>query len=113
MSEVPRIPTGPISRESIDRAAQTLLRHAPPGSEVILFGSYARGTPGPRSDVDFLVVEPAPIDRHAEMIRLRNALGDLGVPVDALVTSRAVFDAWKTGVNSVIARAHREGKRYA
>lgn len=102
-----------ISPETIERAARMLLDAAPLGSVVILFGSYARGDARVGSDLDFLVVEPSVTDRHAEMVRLREVLRELDVPVDVLVTSQAVYEAWKTGVNSVLARAHREGRRYA
>ena len=102
-----------IPMETIDRAAHLLLEAAPAGSEVILFGSYARGNAAAHSDVDFLVVEPFVSARHLEMVRLREALRELRVPVDVLVTSREIYEAWKVGVNSVIARAHREGRRYA
>ena len=90
-----------------------LLAAAPEGSEVILFGSYARGDADADSDMDFMVIEPTLPNKRAEMVRLRQVLRDLRVPVDVLVESRALFEAWKGGVNSVVARAHREGKRYA
>jgi len=102
-----------IPMETIDRAAHLLLEAAPAGSEVILFGSYARGNPSAHSDLDFLVIEPTLERKHSETVRLRDVLRELRVPVDVLVTSREVYDAWKVGVNSVIARAHREGRRYA
>lgn len=104
---------GLIPRETIDRAAHLLLEAAPAGSEVILFGSYARGDARPGSDLDFMVVEPLVRARRAEMVRLREALRQLDVPADVLVTSRAVYEAWKDGINSVVARAHRDGRRYA
>ena len=104
---------GLIPQETIDRAARTLLEAAPAGSEVILFGSYARGDAGIHSDLDFLVIEPVMNGKHDEMVRLREVLRPLCVPADVLVTSREVYEAWKHGVNSMIARAHREGKRYA
>lgn len=101
-----------ISRETIDRAAEMLLEAAPKGSEVILFGSYARGNAGPHSDLDFLVIESFVNGQRSEMTRLREVLRPLRVPVDVLVVSREGFDAWKDGVNSVVARAHREGRIY-
>ena len=52
-------------QESIREAIGVLLDHAPDGSKVILFGSYARDTPEPSSDIDFLVVEPDVADLDA------------------------------------------------
>lgn len=104
---------GLIPRETIDRAAHLLLEAAPAGSEVILFGSYARGDARPGSDLDFMVVEPVVRARRAEMVRLREVLLPLGVPADVLVVSRAGFEAWKDKINNVVNEAAREGRRYA
>lgn len=102
-----------IPQQTIDRAAAMLLEAAPAGSEVILFGSYARGDANTESDLDFMVVEPVVKGQHAEMIRLRQILRELRVPVDVLVVSRAGFEAWKGQVNTVVSRAAREGRSYA
>jgi predicted nucleotidyltransferase len=101
-----------IPIETIERAVATLLADAPPGSQVILFGSYARGDANADSDVDFLVVEPTLKSRRAEMVRLRMSLRPLGIPAEVLVVSRPAFDAWKLLPNNVIYEAHREGKVY-
>lgn len=101
-----------IGREAIERAVEVLLRAAPTGSEVILFGSYARGDPREDSDLDFLVVEPTLRGRRAEMVRLREVLRPLRIPADVLVVSRKVFDAWKDKPNNVIAEAAREGRSF-
>lgn len=104
---------GVIPQETIDRAARMLLEAAPAGSEVILFGSYARGHARPDSDVDFLVVEPAVRGRRSEMVRLREVLRPLKIPVDVLVVSAEGFRAWKDQINNVIFEAAREGRVYA
>jgi len=101
-----------IDHQTIDRAVRLLVEAAPPGSRVILFGSYAKGVANDRSDLDFLVVEPILHRRRHEMVRLRQALRPLGVPVDVLVVSRAVFEAWKDLPNNVISEAAREGKSF-
>lgn len=102
-----------LSRETIDQAAQMLLEAAPQGSEVILFGSYARGDAGPDSDVDFMVVEPFVGGQRSEMVRLRQVLRPLRIPVDVLVVSREGFEAWKDKINNVVYEAAREGRVYA
>jgi len=98
-------------RTTVETAAKMLLRAAP-GSKVILFGSHARGTPHGQSDLDFLVVEPELNDRHGEMVRLRQVLRPLRVPVDVLVVSAKVFEEWRDTPNTVIHEAAREGKVY-
>jgi predicted nucleotidyltransferase len=100
-----------VDHRTIEEAARTLLAAAP-GSKVILFGSHARGQADPRSDVDFLVVEPEVKDRMAEEVRLREVLGSVDFAVDVLVVSRRVFEKWRDTPNTVIYDAAREGKVY-
>jgi len=100
-----------VNEHTITGAAELLLRAAP-GSKVILFGSHARGQGGPRSDLDFLIVEPRAEDRHGEMVRLRKVLRPLGVAADVLVVSAKVFDEWRDTPNTVIYEAATEGRVY-
>ncbi len=101
-----------IDPATIQEAVNRLLRAAPAGSEVILFGSYARGQARQDSDLDFLVIEPALQSRRSEMVRLRLELRPLQIPVDVLVVSREVFESWKNQPNNVIHLAAREGKSF-
>ena len=98
-----------IDEETISRAVRLLLEAAP-GSRVILFGSYARGQGGPDSDLDFLVVEPKVESRRSEMVRLRDVLRPLRIPVDVLVVSKEVFQEWRDTPNTVFYEAAREGR---
>jgi len=101
------------SAELVAEAGRLLRQAAPAGSEVILFGSYARGTQRSDSDLDFLIVEPEVTDQFAEMVRLRDVLRPLRVAADVLVTSRQVFEDWRTTPNNVLYEAAREGRVYA
>jgi len=102
----------PLIRE----AAELLARNAPPGSQVILFGSRARGTSGPKSDLDFLVVEPEVRDRLEEMVRLRAVLQPLVrrhlVPVDIVVASREQYAYWNDVPNNLYHEAKTGGRVY-
>ena len=101
-----------IDQETINEAVRRVLDAAPVGSEVILFGSYARGEGRQDSDLDFLVVEPTLTSRREEMVRLRQVLRPLGVPADVLVVSREAFDSWRDAPNNVISHAAREGRSF-
>jgi len=101
-----------LDRETIDEAARRLLEAAPDGSRVILFGSYARGEADPRSDLDFLVVEPQVKDPYSEMVRLREAMRPLDLFADVLVVSDEGFDKWRDSPSTVIYDVAREGKVY-
>jgi len=77
------------------KAVDLLLKAAPPGSQVILFGSRATGRARPDSDWDFLVVEPEVENRWEEMARLSAILGEALIPADVVVISKADFDRWR------------------
>ena len=100
-----------MDEEIIDKAAKLLLEAAP-GSKVILFGSHTRGDADPKSDVDFLVVEPEVKDRIGEMVRLDEVLHPLPIAVDILVASAEHFDYWKDTPNTVYYRPVKEGRTY-
>jgi hypothetical protein len=59
-----------------------------------------------------MVVEPDISDPWDEAVRLRRQVGHVPLAMDAIVVSRDLFEAWKGQVNSVVSRAHREGRRY-
>ena len=98
-----------ISEQTIQQAAQLLGEAARP-ARVILFGSYARGDAQENSDLDFLVIEPELQDRFREMVRLRQVLRPLRVPVDVLVYSQADIDQQQSSCSSAVYWALREGK---
>jgi len=78
--------------------------------KVILFGSYARGTPTQHSDLDILVVEKLVPSRFKEMIRLRRALRGLAFPIDILVISEEEFQNRSSIPSTVYYWAKKEGK---
>ncbi|MDP2827805.1 MAG: nucleotidyltransferase domain-containing protein [Sulfuricellaceae bacterium] len=98
-----------LSANTIAQAVSRVVATANP-TKVILFGSYARGDAGEESDLDLLVIEPAIASAGLEMVRLRNAVGHIGIGVDVLVCSEA--DAEKRGQvpGTVIYWALKEGK---
>jgi len=97
-----------ITKEKIDQATRILVEAARP-EKIILFGSYARGTAGDGSDVDFLVIKAEAGDRMQEMVRLRRALRPLRIPVDILVYSRDEIADWGHLPGTVIYWALKEG----
>lgn len=98
-----------IPQQTIQQAVASIVDAAQP-SKVILFGSYARGEATEDSDLDLMVIEPLVEDRASEMIRLRHAVGRVGVGVDVLVYSEAEFAERKDWLSSVVYWAAREGK---
>jgi uncharacterized protein len=100
---------GMILPKKIDQAIQLLIQAAHP-KRIILFGSYARGTANPASDVDFLVIERTLENKFKEMIRLSRVLRPLGIPVDILVVSQKEIDEWGHLIGTPIYWALKEGK---
>ncbi|HST68179.1 MAG TPA: nucleotidyltransferase domain-containing protein [Solirubrobacterales bacterium] len=100
----------PIVDEALIAEAGRRLAAAAPDSQVILFGSHARGEATPRSDVDFLVVEPEVANEAEESIRLHRTLRDLRLPADVIVVSREYADRWREVKGGVVHAAMSQGR---
>jgi predicted nucleotidyltransferase len=99
-----------LSPDLIDQAGQLLAEAAGAKSEVILFGSHARGEAGPDSDVDFLVIEPAVENRLREWERLRRALRDFPAPVDIVVLDEERAEQRAKVPGTMVHHAFRDGR---
>jgi uncharacterized protein len=102
-----------IDDSVIDEAGRRLLRAAPAGSRVVLFGSHARGEAGEHSDLDFLVIEPEVEDWGRESVRLRRTLRGMLVPVDVIVVSEESVREWRDVHGTIINAALGEGRELA
>jgi len=97
----------------IREAGRRILRAAPPGTRVILFGSHARGQAGEHSDLDFLVIEPEVQDIVEETYRLRCSLRGLDVWTDIIVRSEESVREWRDVYGTIIHSALTEGRELA
>lgn len=77
---------------------------------IILFGSAATGQMARDSDIDLLIVEPAPANRHEESVKIRSAIGDIDYPVDVIVIPTERFEATKNIFGGVAYPAHKYGR---
>jgi uncharacterized protein len=96
--------------ETLIAEAGRRLAAAAPDSQVILFGSHARGQASPRSDVDFLVVEPEVDNEAEESVRLHRTLRDLRVPADVIVVSREYAERWREVRGGLVHAALSQGR---
>lgn len=99
-----------VTDESLIAEAARRLSEAAPNADIILFGSRARGEARPDSDLDLVVVEPKSASRSAEFVRLRHALGELGVPVDLIVYWTSEAEKWGGIPGTLLYDVLREGR---
>jgi uncharacterized protein len=99
------MPTSDIIQEIVSR-----VRHGFSPEKIVLFGSLARGTARPDSDVDLLVVLSKVEDKRQSAISIRRALSDLPVGKDIIVATEDEILQRGHLVGSVIREALREGK---
>jgi predicted nucleotidyltransferase len=98
-----------IDEHTIQEAVKRIVAAAQP-SRVILFGSYGRDDADAGSDLDLMVVKPQVSNKYEEMIRLHEAVGDVGVGVDVLVYSEAEIEERRDWCTSPVYWALREGR---
>jgi predicted nucleotidyltransferase len=102
-----------VTRELIDQAGRIIADAAQSPARVVLFGSHARGDARNGSDLDFLVIEREVVNRAVEMVRLRDVLPPLAVPVEAIVVSEAHVAKWASIRGTMIHAALGEGRLVA
>lgn len=91
-------------REIVRRIVET----AQP-EKIILFGSAARGTMGPNSDIDLLIVKDG-VDAFDFMGLIYKNLYGVDAAVDAIVVSSADIERYKDTHALVIKPALQEGR---
>ena len=99
-----------LTERMIQQAVERVIAVATTPLRVILFGSYARGDANEDSDLDLIVVEKEIPDHTGEYVRLRAALGSLGVGIDLLLYPETEFEKRRDWCSTPIYWAVREGK---
>ena len=69
--------------------------------KIILFGSYAYGTPTDESDLDICVVEKSYANKWQEKEKIRKLLSNIKVPKDILVPLLDEYEFYKKEYGSV------------
>ena len=77
---------------------------------IILFGSAATGQMTRDSDIDLLIVESAPNNRHDESVAITDAIGDVNFAVDVKIIASERFEATKNIVGGIASPAHKYGR---
>jgi len=77
--------------------------------KIILFGSYAYGTPTKDSDIDICVVEKDYKNKWEEKSKIRKLLNHIHHPKDILNPTVEEFNFYKNEINSVYYDADKKG----
>lgn len=101
--------TDKTTEQAIQMMVDRLVERFDP-DQIILFGSQARGTAGPGSDVDLLVIMPVSGSKREKRVEMRVALHDIAVPTDILLATPEDVSRYKDVVGTIIRPALREGK---
>ena len=93
----------------IEEMARVIVERFRP-ERILLFGSHARGSAGPDSDVDLLVVLESEEPRRRMAARIGAALHGFAVPKDIIVTTPQVFEARRSVPGTIERSAALEGR---
>src|SRR5579859_6934042 len=99
-----------VTARLIRAMARRLVRQFDP-EQIILCGSHARGTAGPDSDVDLMVVMPVKRSaKAATEIAMGVALHDVRVPKDIIIVTPDEIMEKRNITGTIIYPALREGQ---
>ena len=77
---------------------------------IIVFGSAARGTAGPTSDIDLLIVMPEGTHRRKTAQDLYQRIRGIGVPFDLLVATPGDLEKHRDNIGLIYRTILAEGK---
>jgi predicted nucleotidyltransferase len=97
------------AQEKINEMVRRIVKRFDP-EQIILFGSHAKGTAGPDSDVDLLIIMPVSGSKREKQIEIGVALHDIRIPMDIIVTTPEEVERRKNLVGTIIRPALREGE---
>jgi predicted nucleotidyltransferase len=100
-----------ISQKQIEEIIERIASNCKP-EKIILFGSYAYGTPTEDSDLDLLVIiksSKQPRYKRAREIR-KHLWGIADIPKDVLVYTQKEIEEWKEVDEAFITTAMKKGK---
>ena len=98
-----------IGKRQIKKMVELIVTRFSP-EKIILFGSYARGTASPDSDVDLLVVMPVTGSKRKMAVEIGVVLHDINVAKDVIVITPREFEWRKDVVGTIEWPAAHEGE---
>jgi predicted nucleotidyltransferase len=98
-----------ITQEQINEITRRIIKSFKP-QKIILFGSYANGTPTEDSDLDLLIVKDSNLPSRLQNRKVRKILSDLRVPIDVIVKTPQEFQTYRDVIGTIIYPANKFGK---
>lgn len=98
-----------IAPETIEGVTKAIADHFHP-EKIILFGSYASGTPTPDSDLDLLVVMDSDQPRNKRSVPIRLMFSPVPCPMDILVYTPDEIKKWNGVTNHIVTEAYLDGR---
>jgi uncharacterized protein len=98
-----------INQEQIAEVTRRIVENYKP-EKIILFGSYAYGTPTEESDLDLLIIKESNIQRHKRGREVRKYLRGLKISVDLIVYTNEEIQKWSNFKPAFITTIIEKGK---
>ena len=98
-----------IDSKKIDEVATRIASRFNP-YKIILFGSYANGTPNDDSDLDLLIVQDSDLPMQKRGLDIRMALIGTKIPLDILIYTKLEFEQEKSKNSSFFNSAIKNSK---
>ncbi|MCL0040928.1 nucleotidyltransferase domain-containing protein [Thermodesulfovibrionales bacterium] len=104
-----KLKSGCLDTEIIREIVERIVAVSNP-QRIILFGSFAYGSPGEESDIDLLVVKPDIGSRIEEYTKIRKSLKGIKSSFDIILLTSKEYEFYSLGwKNSVAAEAEEKG----
>ena len=98
-----------ITEQLIEEIKDRIVSAVQP-EKIIVFGSYAYGTPSKESDLDLLVIMPSDEPMHSRVTKIRKLVRDIHIPKDIIVYTPQEVEKWKDASAAFITTVVRKGK---
>lgn len=98
-----------IIQEQINEITRKIVENFHP-KKIILFGSYACGTPTEESDLDLLIIKDSDLPARSQNRTVRKLLAGSRIPVDVIVKTTKEFETYKDIIGTIVYPVHKFGK---
>jgi predicted nucleotidyltransferase len=98
-----------VTKQQIDEIVKRIADNYHP-EKIILFGSYAYGTPTEDSDLDLLIIKDTELPRRKRGREVRKHLRGMKIAIDLLVYTKQEVEEWRDVNTAFITTVMGKGK---